>query len=123
MGVPHVNRGEIREVTITLPYDVTGASVDLQGWLTTAGPDVPWHLLPQPSSDGQGVAETIGLLLDSSAAAVALYDRVREWLAQRKPRDTHVRVSADVELNGKKYQLTVILEPEEDGNGRAAGSK
>lgn len=117
MGVPHVNRGEIGEVTIALPDDITGACVDLQGWLTAAGSDVPWRLLPQPPSDGQGVAETIGLVLDSAASAVALYDRIREWLAQRKPHDTQLRVSADLELDGKKYQLTVTLEPGEDGNG------
>ena len=116
MGVPEVKPEDIGEITIALPDDISGASVDLREWLASAGPDAQWRLLTQQPSDGQGPAETIGLLLGSSASAVTLYDRIREWLTQRKPHDTQLLISAVIELDGKKYQLAVSLEPAEDGN-------
>jgi hypothetical protein len=118
--VPQQQAVAVNTITVSLPDDTDGSGADLRGWLTSAGPDAPWRLLPQPPSEGQGPAETVGLVLDSAAASVALYDRFRLWLTRRRSRPARVRLTADVEIDGKAYTLTVTLDPRESENGRTA---
>jgi hypothetical protein len=110
----------VNTVTLLLTDDNDGSGADLRGWLKSAGPDAPWQLTPQPPSEGQGPAETVGLVLGSSAATVALYDRFRLWLSRRRTRTTRVRLTAEVEFDGKGYILTVTLDPRESEDGRTA---
>jgi hypothetical protein len=120
VGVPQQHAVTVSTVTLSLPGDDDGSAADLRGWLKSTGPDAPWRLLPQPPSEGQGPAETVGLVLDSTAATVALYDRFRLWLSRRRSRTTRVRLTAEVELAGQAYTLTVTLDPRESEDGRTA---
>jgi hypothetical protein len=118
--VPQQQAVAVSTITLSLQDDTDGSAADLRGWLRSAGTDAPWILLPQPPSEGQGPAETVGLVLSSAAAASALCDRFRLWLTRRRSRPARVRLTADVELDGKAYTLTVTLDPRESGNGRTA---
>lgn len=120
MEFPQEAAAEIREILLSVPGDVDGSGADLRGWLLSAGREAPWRVLPQAPADGQGVAEQIALVLPSAAAAVALYDRVRLWLSRRAPRPKPLRMTGIVEIEGRRYALTVSLEPLEAGNGRAS---
>lgn len=115
MGVPQDSEVQVGEVSLSIPDDIDGSGAALRGWLMSAGPEAPWRLLPAGSSDGQGPAETIGLVLDSAAATVALYDRVRLWLSRRKPREPKVSLTTVVKLGENAYKLTISLDPLEGG--------
>jgi hypothetical protein len=118
--VPQQQAATVSTITFSFQDDTDGSAIDLRGWLRSGGQDAPWTLLPQPPSDGQGPAETVGLVLNSAAATAALYDRFRLWLTRRRSRPARVRLTADVELDGKAYTLSVTLDPRESGNGRTA---
>ena len=120
MEFPQQSGVRIERVTVSVPDDLSGATLDLRGWLMSAGPDAPWCLAPPEPSGGQGPVETIGVILDSAAAAVALCDRLREWLRRRRSRDTGLKVVAFTELDGKKYKITVSLDPAEDSDDRSS---
>jgi hypothetical protein len=112
---------EVREVTLAVPDDIDGSGNALRGWLRSAGPEAKWRLLPPQPSDGQGPLETIAVLLDSSAAALTLYDRVRLWIDHRGKRAKRVTAVAVVEMDGVRRKVTVTIEPlEADGNDRTA---
>jgi hypothetical protein len=110
----------IREVYLSVPDDLDGSAADLRGFLLSAGPHMPWQLGPQAPSAGQGLAESIGLVLDSAAAGVALWDRCRLWLKQRRQHETRVMVTATIELDGQLYKMIVSLDPVEAGDERPA---
>jgi len=112
---------ELREVTLAVPDDIDGGGAALRGWLRSAGPDVPWRVLPPEPSDGQGALETIAVMLDSAVAVITLYDRVRLWIEHRGQRAKRVMATAVVEIDGVRRKVTVTMEPpEDDGNGRTA---
>jgi hypothetical protein len=109
----------IKAVTLSVPADLDGSTSALRTWLTSAGAD-GWRVLPPGSSDGQGIAEQVELALDSSVAALALYDRVRLWIRRRGNRARPVTAVLVVEIDGTKYKLVVTLSPLENDNDRAA---
>jgi hypothetical protein len=106
---------EVREVALTVGHDEDGGAAALRGWLSSAGPAAPWQLRePGPAAGMAGVAETIGLYLDSTVAALTLYDRVRQWMAmhRRRPAVTAVLI---LEEAGSRCTVTVTLDrPPED---------
>ena len=112
---------ELREVTLAVPDDIDGSGAALRGWLRSAGPEAPWRTLPPQTSDGQGAIETIAVVLDSTVAALTLYDRVRLWIDHRGQRAKRVTATVVVEIDGIQRKVTVTMEPmEDDGNGRTA---
>jgi hypothetical protein len=111
---------EVNEVALSIPDDLDGSSAALRGWLMSAGPDVPWRVLPPAPSEGQGIAEQIALSLESSAALVAVYDRVRLWISRRGKHAKPVTAVTVVEIDGTKYELIVTLNPLENDHGRTA---
>jgi hypothetical protein len=108
----------IVEVRLSIPGDIDGSARSLRGWLEAAPLDSPWYLLPEAPSPGQGLLETVGVSLDSAAAIVALYDRVRLWMQRRQPEVKPVTAVGVVEIGDVKYELVVTLEPREADNGQ-----
>jgi hypothetical protein len=112
---PQETAVEVKEVTLSVHDDFDGSSAALRGWLASAGPDAGWELLSPGPSTGQGIADQIGLVLDSSVALLELYDRVRSWISQRKQDDAKpVTAVTVVEIKGKLYEMVVTLNPLND---------
>lgn len=112
---------ELRELTLAVPDDMDGSGAALRGWLRSAGPEAPWQVLPPQPSDGQGALEAIAVVLNSTVAALTLYDRVRLWIDRRGKRAKRVTATAVLEIDGIRRKVTVTMEPmEDDGNGRTA---
>jgi hypothetical protein len=116
---------KVKEVTLSVHDDFDGSSAALRGWLASAGPDAGWELLSPGPSAGQGIADQIGLVLDSSVALLALYDRVRSWISQHREDAKPVTAVTVLEIDGKMYEMVVTLNPlnderTEDHGGRAS---
>ena len=116
---------EVKELTLSVADDFDGSSAALRGWLASAGPDAGWELLSPEPSAGQGIADQIGLVLDSSVALLELYDRVRSWISRRREDAKPVTAVTVVEIDGKMYEMVVTLNPlsddeSEDHGGRAS---
>ncbi len=92
----------------------------MRGWLASANPDLPWKVLPPSPSEGQGVADSIELALESANALLEIYDHVRRWISNRGKHAKPVTAQAVVEIDGKPYELIVTLNPVERGSGRAS---
>jgi len=108
------------EVRLSIPGDIDGSARSLRGWLEAAPPDSPWYLLPEAPSQGLGLVETVGVSLDSAAAIVALYDRVRLWMRRRQPDVKPVNAVGVVEVGGVKYELVITLKPLEADDGQTS---
>jgi hypothetical protein len=105
-------RMEVRDVTLAVAGDNDGSEAALRGWLMSAGPDVPWTLRPPAASAGQGLADGIGLGLSSAAAAVELYDRVRQWITSRGQQARPVTVRVVLDDQGSAQTVTVTIDPQ-----------
>jgi hypothetical protein len=122
---------EIRGLTLSVDDDLDGTTAALRGWLESVEPGAPWRVCPPAPSEGQGIADSIELALESTGAFLEVYDHVRQWIGNRgkraKPVTAQAVVEIDgreyeavVEIDGKEYELVVKLNPLERGNGRAS---
>jgi hypothetical protein len=108
------------EVQLSIPDDIGDGISSLRGWLEAAPADSPWCLLPEAPSPGLGLLDTVGVSLDSAAAIVAIYDRVRLWMSRRHPDVKPVAAVGIVEIGEAKYELVVTLNPLEPDDGQPA---
>lgn len=102
---------EVNEVSLRVHDDFDGSSLALRGWLESAGPDVGWEVLAPAPSEGQGIAGQIELTVESAVGLLALYDRVRRWISNRRADEKSVTAQTVVEVQGKPYLLVVTLNP------------
>lgn len=102
---------EVEQLTLSIEDDLDGSAMDLREWLQPSGSDDKWTLLPPGPSEGQGLAETITIALEATAASMEICNRVTAWMKARGKRAKTVTICGVVAVDGKTFQLTGTLTP------------